>query len=161
MDTEGMSWEGGLSNFTSGWAVVSTWPWRFWVITQVSCLSRIPDFDPAGFMQNPQGPFRLSTSLLSDGRAKTYCLPWPKEGEMESRLALRRKEKSFLSQGFDSVWGFGFLYEGCWDGQDMLWQREWKARGKRALSISSLPPGESWHLEAEKAYLSLWANFRI
>lgn len=94
------------------------------MITQVSCLSRMPDFDPAGFMQNPQGPFRFSTSLLSDGRAKTYCLPWPKEGEMESRLALRRKEKSFLSQGFDSVWGFGFLYEGCWDGQDMLWQRE-------------------------------------
>ena len=73
------------------------------MITQVSCPNRILDFDSAVFMQNPQGPFRLRTSLffffffsrtslLSDSRAKTYHHPWAKEDEMENHPASRRKE---------------------------------------------------------------------
>lgn len=100
------------------------------------------------------GALQAQHQLVKWRQSKNLLPSLAKGGRNGKSSSLKEKGKFFLSELFDSVWGFGFLYKGCWDGQDMLWQREWKARGKQALSISSLPPGESWHQEAEKAYLT-------
>ena len=97
--------------------------------------------------------FLFQNQLVKWWQSKDLPSSLGKGGWNGKSSSLKEKGKPFLSQLLDSVWGLGFFYKGYWDGQDM-WQREWKVRGKQALSISSLPPGESWHREAEKAYLT-------
>ena len=102
------------------------------MITQVSGLSRMPESDPAVFMPNPQGPFRLSTSLLSEGRAKTYCRPWPKEGETESRPALRRKGSPSFQSCLTQCGVLGFCIKGVGMGRTCC-GRENEKRGESKL----------------------------